>query len=662
MATPAGSGAGAGAATGALGEAFRSVGCGEVGEAHEGREVRVAGGVTSVRTLGAVVFAVVRDGTGEVQVVLRDARRGVTVAPEEGAAAGWLPRESVVRVDGAVARRPPEAANPRMRTGAFEVMAAGMTVLNRCAAVLPLEVDAARREGAGADPEAWMRHRTLALRGDALQRALRTRAAVASACRGALERDGFVEVETPTLFRTTAEAEADADADGADGGPAGGGAREFKVPSRRHPGKSYALPQSPQQWKQMLVAGGFERYYQVARCYRDEDGRSDRQPEFTQVDLEMAFAGGSDVRRVAEGVVAAVHARLGIPAPVFASMTHREALAVYGTDKPDLRLGVWSVARELAEGVGIVSSVGAGGAPDVAVVAAVVRGAGLKASAGLLSRRTRDRLADEAKACGLKHDAGGRVWVMPVADDGRMDTSGVHPRGTRLTEAQERILLEVQGDRGRSDNARAPRPGDVVIVVAAPQVIARTVILRVRALVGEALGRGAPASRTPSLAAEQAGPPDLKYLWVTGFPLFKRARGGTDKGGRPVASEHHPFTAPLPEHVGGLMDGTLDPLEAGAEHFDLVCNGQELGGGSVRIHDPALQRHVMERILRLSDAEVAAFSHLLRALEYGCPPHAGFAFGLDRWVALLTGSESIRDVIAFPKSQSGTCLLTDSPS
>ena len=270
-----------------------------------------------------------------------------------------------------------------------------------------------------------------------------------------------------------------------------------------------------------------------------------------------------------------------------------------------------------------------------------------------MSRRARDRLREEAKRCGLREEAGERLWVLPVVGEGgRLDASGVYPQvpGGGLSRAQERALV------GKSERAI----GDRVVVVAGPRAVARETVRGVASLLSELSEGGGGGSGGSGGSGDTSSAPhkgnNLRYLWVTGFPLFKRTPGNG------MASEHHPFTAPVDEHVEGLLDGTLNPLEVGAQHFDLVCNGQELGGGSVRIHDPALQRHIMERVLGLSSAEVDAYAHLLRALEYGCPPHAGFAFGLDRWAALLTGADSLRDVVAFPKSQTGACLLTDSPS
>jgi aspartyl-tRNA synthetase len=557
---------------------------GDLGVADIGRDVVVCGWVDSRRDHGGVVFLDIRDTAGVVQVVVDPEKPG-------GEAAHRVRGEYVVRVEGAVRPRPEGTVNAALPTGEVEVGATALEILNE-AETVPFPID----DRIDADEVLRLRHRYLDLRRPRLQRNLRTRARVNSSLRRALDAQGFVEVETPMLIASTPE-----------------GARDFVVPSRLSPGSFYALPQSPQLFKQLLMVGGLDRYYQIARCLRDEDLRADRQFEFMQLDAEMSFATADDVMAViGEAVLDAAEEITGErPGPV-ERMTWRHAMEVYGSDKPDVRFGL--ELRDLSEVFAATEF--------RAFQAGSVKGVRLPGE-GSMSRAQVDKLVDRAKQLG----AAGLVW-MRVLEHGTLDS----PVAKFLSESEQLGLVDALGGEA----------GDLILVVAgAPRVV------------DHVLG---------TLRVELGRPPvhegGLHFLWVVDFPLFE----GLDDDGRPIPA-HHPFTMPHPDDMEVLAHAKgEDLLGVRSQAYDLVLNGWELGSGSVRIH----RRDIQERIfsmLGITEAEARSrFGFLLDAFRYGAPPHAGFAFGIDRLVAVLAGEDNIREVIAFPKTQSGADPLTGAPA
>ncbi len=567
----------------------RSHGCGQLDErdAEAGREVVLTGWVHRRRDLGGLVFVDLRDATGLVQLVFDPSE-----SPAAHAAAAELRLESVVGARGVV--RPREAPNPAHPTGRIEVRGLELVVHNPAGSV-PFPVD----EAVEANEETRLRYRYVDLRRPKLQRALRLRHRLASASRLLLDRMGFVELETPILTRSTPE-----------------GARDYLVPSRVHRGRFYALPQSPQLFKQLLMIAGFERYYQFARCFRDEDLRADRQPEFTQIDLEMSFALPESIYEVVEALLCAMLREVGVEASApFPRIAYEEAMDRYGSDKPDTRFGL-----ELRDGGLLEPGTGFALFDEALARGGTVRGIAVPGG-GTASRATLDLWS------GWGREAGARsvVWI-------RLDGSG---------RASSSALKALGEERCRAlAGAVGAGPGDAALLVPGDrgEVNRALGILRLR-VAGHA--RLIPEGR-------------FQCLWVEGFPLFQR----DEREGRWVAC-HHPFTAPRWEEVDRLE---TDPGSVRAQAYDLVLNGSEIGGGSIRIHRRDLQERVF-RVLSLSREEAEAkFGFLLRALDSGAPPHGGIALGFDRICATLAGSESIRDVIAFPKTTSAACLMTDAPA
>ena len=545
---------------------------GELRPEHAGQAVSVCGWVASRREHGEhLAFVDVRDHTGVVQCVVDGAHD--------------IRSEYVVRVTGTVRIRPEGTANPNLPTGDVEVGDCTVAILS-VAEPPPFPI----HDRVDADEILRLRYRYVDLRRPSMQRNLRLRASVSSGIRRSMEAHGFVEVETPTLVASTPE-----------------GARDFVVPSRLQPGSFYALPQSPQLFKQLLMVGGVDRYYQLARCLRDEDLRADRQFEFTQLDAEMSFADQDDVIGViSEAVLTAIRAAGRDVDDDIPHMTWREAQDRFGTDKPDLRFGL-----ELVELTTAVA-----GTSFRAFQAPAVKGLCLTGEAGM-GRARLDRLTDQARAAG----AGGLVWFKLEGD------TLTSPSLKFLSEAEQAALVKAMG----------AEPGDLLLVVAGE----RPVVDKVLGVLRLELGRPA------------VGEGGLRLLWVTDFPLFE----GLDAEGRPIPA-HHPFTMPHPDDLDRL---DAEPLAVRSQAYDLVLNGWELGSGSVRIHRPDIQQRIFSFLGIEPEEAQARFGFLLDAFRHGAPPHAGFAFGIDRLVAILAGEENIREVIAFPKTQSGVDPLTGAP-
>ncbi|MBM3675766.1 MAG: aspartate--tRNA ligase [Actinobacteria bacterium] len=549
-----------------------------------GAAVMLAGWVAARRDHGGVVFFDLRDGSGIVQVV---------ADPEVvGEAVHRIGREWVLRIEGSVRARPDGTVNPELPTGEVEVAAAALEVLNESEPPpFPLT-----ERGDDVDEVLRLRHRYLDLRRPSMQANLRVRAAVNQALRRSMSEQDFVEVETPMLIASTPE-----------------GARDFVVPSRLSPGEFYALPQSPQLFKQLLMVGGLERYFQIARCLRDEDLRADRQFEFMQYDAEMSFADAEDVMAVVgEAVGAAIEAVTGArPGPV-SRMTWHEAMERFGSDKPDVRFGM-----ELVDLGEVFAQTGFRAFQAPAVKGICVPGE------GEASRSTVDALVERAKSLG----AAGLVWMRVREVEGTPVLES--PVVKFLSEAEQTALIAALG----------AAPGDLVLIVAGERRVANHVLGVLRLDLG----------RPP---VNEGG---LQLLWVVDFPLFEAIA----PDGRPVPA-HHPFTMPHPDDLAMLDEGG-DLLAVRSQAYDLVCNGWELGSGSVRIHAPALQQRIFALLGIGAEEAQARFGFLLDAFRFGAPPHAGFAFGIDRLVALLAGEENIREVIAFPKTQSGADPLTGAP-
>ncbi|MDX6556041.1 MAG: aspartyl-tRNA synthetase [Miltoncostaeaceae bacterium] len=564
---------------------YRSHTCLSAAEA-VGERVTVAGWVHRRRDHGGVVFIDVRDRSGLLQVVFHPEE-----APEAHALAGDLRSEDVVSVEGPLVERDAATVNPRLPTGGVELRAAR---IERLAASDPLPFSV-EDESIEASEELRLTYRYLETRRPRRLRALELRAAVTRAARRVLDDEGFLEVETPVLTRSTPE-----------------GARDFLVPSRMQHGSWYALPQSPQLFKQILMVGGLERYYQVVRCFRDEDLRADRQPEFTQIDIEASFVGPEEVQAVTERLLEAAFAEAGIDVTApFPRMAYAEAMARFGSDRPDLRFGMeiqdWS-ERAAGTGFAVFQKVVEGGG--------VVRGIVVPGAGEALSRKDGDALAAEAQELGAK----GLVWAA-VGEGGD------------LRSPVAKFIGGVAEDLGAA-------PGDLIAMVADAEPEAQRLLGVLRNRYAERYGQIPDGAWAP--------------VWITDFPLVDW--NADEKRWDPT---HHPFTAPRPEDLDKLEE---DPGAVIAQAYDIVLNGVELGGGSIRIHDRDVQRRAF-RLIGLEDDEAEAkFGFLLRALRLGAPPHGGIALGLDRMVMLLAGERSIRDVIAFPKTATGADPLTEAPA
>ncbi|WP_134773527.1 aspartate--tRNA ligase [Ornithinimicrobium flavum] len=561
---------------------------------HVGTTVTLTGWIARRRDHGGVAFLDLRDASGVVQVVARDEVLTGT--------AHDLRNEYCVKVVGTVTARADKDVNPDLQTGAVDVIATGIEVLSE-SAPLPFQID----ERVSVGEEARLRHRYLDLRRPGASSAgqnLRLRSKVNAAARAVLAERDFVEIETPTLTRSTPE-----------------GARDFLVPARLQPGSWYALPQSPQLFKQLLMVSGMERYYQIARCYRDEDFRADRQPEFTQLDIEMSFVEQDDVIELGEAVARAVWAVRGVELTTpFPRMTYAEAMARYGTDKPDLRFDL-----ELTDCTDFFA-----GTPFRVFQAEYV-GAVVMPGGGSQPRRQFDAWQEWAKQRGAK----GLAYVT-VGEDGELGG----PVAKNISEQEKAGLAAHVG----------AAPGDAIFFAAGPVKASRALLGAARLEIGRRVG----------LIDESA----WSFLWVVDAPLFEPAgeavaAGDVAVGAGAWTAVHHAFTSPQEQFLDSLES---DPGAALAYAYDLVCNGNEIGGGSIRIH----RRDVQERVFAImgldEDQAQEKFGFLLEAFKYGAPPHGGIAFGWDRIVALLAGTDSIRDVIAFPKTGGGLDPLTEAPA
>ena len=551
-----------------------------------GRDVDLYGWVHRRRDLGGLIFIDLRDRSGIVQVKFDPVNAQAHVA------GGELRPEWVVHLKGPVQRRPPGTENKELPTGEVEIEARAVTILNR-AQPPPFAVN----DDSPVDEQVRLRYRYLDLRRARMARNLQLRHRLTKAIRDFLDAEGFLEIETPVLIRSTPE-----------------GARDFLVPSRLKPGYVYALAQSPQLYKQLLMVAGMDRYFQIVRCYRDEDQRADRQPEFTQLDLEMSFVNEDDVLDVVERCFAHVWQKvLGVTVPMpIRRITHAEAMLRYGVDKPDLRYGLeieelssifdkteFKIFRQALDAGGVIRAL------------RIPRSVGAKEIEAL----TEVARAEGAKGLAFWHrEAEG--WRSPIAKF-----------------FGERELVELQA-------ATKAEPGDVVVAVADQVEIVSAALGAVRKA----------AARTLGLVKEGA----FEFVWVTDFPLFERSKETGE-----ITAAHHPFTSPRPQDLERLAS---EPLKVQARAYDLVLNGTELGSGSIRIHDPELQQRVFQGLGISREEAEQRFGFLLTAFRYGAPPHGGFAYGLDRVVMLAAGQETIREVIAFPKNQQAEELMTDAPA
>ncbi len=573
--------------------------CNELRPTHIGQMVTLTGWVHSRRDLGGLIFIDVRDREGRTQTVFDPSDLPKDLF--ERAAA--LRSECVIRVAGKVRQRPEGTNNPKIPTGAVEVMVTELEVLN-VADVLPFPVDDPE-VASKVNEELRLRYRYLDLRRPEMARNLRLRSKVAMATRQYLDEQGFLEIETPLLFKSTPE-----------------GAREFLVPSRVNPGQFYALPQSPQQFKQILMVGGIERYYQLARCFRDEDQRADRQLEFTQIDLEMSFIEREDIYTLVEGMLKRIWKtalNLDVPTP-FKRISYQEALNRWGIDKPDTRFGMELVdfteefrASKFKVFGGAVASGGVVKALNAKGLASVTQG-------------QIDTMTEYAKGFGAK----GLAYIKVEGGEWKSPIVKFFSDAEKASLAQKLKIEE----------------GDLILFAADQWLNACEILGEIRRYCANLLKEQGkltiPADR-------------FDFLWVVDFPLLS-----FDKEQNRWYSSHHPFTAPVAEDIPMLK---TDPKKVRGQHYDVVVNGVELGGGSIRIHQPDVQKTVFEEVLQIPPEETKLrFGYMLEAFRYGAPPHGGIALGFDRLNAILCGTPSIRDVIAFPKTAKGTDLMTESPA
>jgi aspartyl-tRNA synthetase len=572
-----------------LGDWKRSHYCGDLSKQDIGREVCLMGWVHRRRDHGGLIFIDLRDRTGIAQLALDPDRD-----PQSHAKAEAVRNEFVVAAIGTVSPRPEGTVNPKMKTGEVEIEVSELRILN-VAKTPPFMLD----EYTEVAENLRLKYRYLDLRRDSIQQNIMMRHQVAQTTRKYLSDHGFLEIETPMLTKSTPE-----------------GARDYLVPSRVNPGNFYALPQSPQIFKQLLMVSGYDRYFQITRCFRDEDLRADRQPEFTQIDCELSFVDKDDVMTVMEGMIAAIFkssldVELSVPMP---RLSYAEVMDRYGVDNPDLRFEM-----ELVNLTEIVRGCGFKVFASVAENGGLVKAMNVKGCA-TFSRKELDDLTDFAAIYGAK----GMAWVK-ILEDGSWQS----PIAKFFTEEE---LAQIGA-------ALDAKPGDLLLFGADTPAIANESLGRLRGHLGQKLSL--------------ANPNDYKFLWVTDFPLLE-----WDGETRRHVAVHHPFTAPLDEDIP-LLDS--DPGKARAKAYDLVLNGSEIGGGSIRIHNQEVQSRMFNLLGIGTEEAREKFGFLLDALEFGAPPHGGIAFGLDRIMMILTKAGSIRDVIAFPKTQKATDLMSEAP-
>ncbi|KAN0033736.1 hypothetical protein ACTFIV_000201 [Dictyostelium citrinum] len=607
----------------------RSHSCGEVTSKDIGKEVIIYGWINSLRNLGDKVFLVIRDGHGKVQCyidlkqncILKSSVPNVDVnessSIEENIKLFKL--ESIVAIKGKVIARPEAMINKNMATGEIEISVEQLQLLNNCVD-LPFTIE---HDSKMATEELRLKYRYVDLRRDKVQSNIRLRSRVAMAARNYLIGQQFIEVETPTLFRPTPE-----------------GAREYLVPTR-HQGQFYSLPQSPQQYKQLLMVGGIDRYFQLARCYRDEDLRSDRQPEFTQIDMELSFVNTQMIYRIIEGLVKSLWKEAGFNIDYqFPFYTYEQVLSTYGIDKPDTRYDmklndITDCFNKDSTSINLFKTVLSQASNNFKESKPVIKCVKLDQVLPTLKAKDLDQILSESK----QYHENGIIIVQVKANNEWKSMLSKHITEKEKQSVTERVNL---------------KEGDVLLISVGPRHQVESTLGKLRIYCANLL-------KEKNLL--KLDPQQFNFLWVVDFPLFTPSDYMNEQS--PLLSTHHPFTAPHPEDIDLLLNPMSTPSDFSkirGQHYDIVVNGVELGGGSIRIHNTDVQLRVLENVLKLEPHMVSRFNHLLTALSMGCPPHGGIALGFDRLCSLLVNSNSIRDVIAFPKTSGGKELMTSSPA